>query len=109
MSFVVVICMISSTVFLLFYFCKTFQADIDNSGTIDYSEFVAAMLHLNKIEKEDHLYAAFSYFDKDGSGYITQDELQQACEQFGLEAIHLEDVIREVDQDNVKRSSITLF
>ncbi|XWS59336.1 hypothetical protein CRYUN_Cryun08bG0113100 [Craigia yunnanensis] len=77
-------------------------ADIDNSGTIDYSEFIAAMLHLNKIQKEDHLFAAFSYFDKDGSGYITQDELQQACEQFGLQDVHLEDIIREVDQDNVK-------
>ncbi|KAE8671871.1 putative FBD-associated F-box protein [Hibiscus syriacus] len=29
-------------------------------GTIDYGEFVAATLHLNKIEKEDHLFAAFS-------------------------------------------------
>lgn len=60
------------------------------------------MLHLNKIQKEDHLFAAFNYFDKDGSGYITPDELQQACEQFGLQDVHLEDVIREVDQDNVK-------
>ena len=60
------------------------------------------MLHLNKIQKEDHLFAAFSYFDKDGSGNITQDELQQACEQFGLQDVHLEDIIREVDQDNVK-------
>lgn len=59
------------------------------------------MLHLNKIQKEDHLFAAFSYFDKDGSGYITQDELQQACEKFGLSDIRLEDIMREVDQDNV--------
>lgn len=59
------------------------------------------MLHLNKIVKEDHLYSAFSYFDKDGSGYITQDELQQACEQFGLGDVQLEEIIREVDQDNV--------
>ncbi|KAK8715621.1 hypothetical protein V6N13_042950 [Hibiscus sabdariffa] len=75
-------------------------ADIDNSGTIDYSEFIAAMLHINKIQKEDHLFAAFNYFDKDGSGYITADELQQACEQFGLQDVHLEDLICEVDQDN---------
>lgn len=80
---------------------KNFQADVDNSGTIDYGEFIAAMLHLNKIVKEDHLYSAFSYFDKDGSGYITQDELQQACEQFGLGDVQLEEIIREVDQDNV--------
>ncbi|XP_022766041.1 calcium-dependent protein kinase 20-like isoform X1 [Durio zibethinus] len=79
-------------------------ADIDNSGTIDYSEFIAAMLHLNKVQKEDHLFAAFSYFDKDGSGYITPDELQQACEQFGLQDVHLEDIMREVDQDNVKNT-----
>lgn len=59
------------------------------------------MLHLNKVQKEDHLYAAFSYFDKDGSGYITRDELQQACEKFGLEDVQLDDIIREVDQDNV--------
>lgn len=77
------------------------QADIDNSGTMDYGEFIAAMLHLNKVQREDHMYAAFSYFDKDGSGYITPDELQQACEQFGLGDVRLEDIIREVDQDNV--------
>lgn len=59
------------------------------------------MLHLNKVQKEDHLFAAFSYFDKDGSGYITRDELQQACEKFGLQDVHLDDIIREVDQDNV--------
>ncbi|KAA8516841.1 hypothetical protein F0562_017341 [Nyssa sinensis] len=75
-------------------------ADTDNSGTIDYGEFVAAMLNLNKVQREDHMYAAFSYFDKDGSGYITPDELQQACEQFGLGDVHLEETIREVDQDN---------
>lgn len=78
-----------------------FQADVDNNGTIDYGEFIAATLHLNKVEREDHLFAAFSYFDKDGSGYITPDELQQACEEFGLEDVRLEEMIREVDQDNV--------
>lgn len=77
------------------------QADVDNSGTIDYGEFIAAMLHLNKVEREDHLFAAFNYFDKDGSGYITKDELQQACIEFGMEDSHLEEMIREIDLDNV--------
>jgi len=58
-------------------------------------------LHLNKIEREDNLFAAFSYFDKDGSGYITQDELQQACEEFGIGNVRLEEMIQEADQDNV--------
>lgn len=77
------------------------QADVDNSGTIDYGEFIAATLHLNKIEKEDYLFRAFSYFDKDGSGYITQDELQKACEEFGIEDVHLEELMREADQNDV--------
>uniref|UniRef100_A0A7N0TPN1 non-specific serine/threonine protein kinase n=1 Tax=Kalanchoe fedtschenkoi TaxID=63787 RepID=A0A7N0TPN1_KALFE len=83
-------------------------ADVDNSGTIDYGEFIAAMLHINKIEREDHLFAAFSYFDKDGSGYITPDELQQACEEFGLE-FQLDEMIREVDQDNDGRIDYNEF
>lgn len=82
------------------------QADIDNSGTIDYGEFVAAMLHVNKVQKEDHLVAAFSYFDKDGSGYISKDELQQACATFGLEDVPLDEIIGEVDQDNVYITAI---
>ncbi|KAF9680772.1 hypothetical protein SADUNF_Sadunf06G0156300 [Salix dunnii] len=84
-------------------------ADVDNSGTIDYGEFVAAMLHLNKIEKEDHLYAAFSYFDQDGSGYITKDELQQACEKFGIGDVQLDEIIREADRDNDGRIDYSEF
>ncbi|RRT56965.1 hypothetical protein BHE74_00048606 [Ensete ventricosum] len=76
------------------------QADVDNSGTIDYGEFVAATIHLNKLEREEHLAAAFSYFDKDGSGYITVDELQQACKEHNMTDVLIEDIIQEVDQDN---------
>lgn len=78
---------------------------MDNSGTIDYGEFVAATIHLNKLEREEHLVAAFSYFDKDGSGYITVDELQQACKDHNMTDVQIDDIIREVDQDNVSNSS----
>ncbi|XP_076953791.1 calcium-dependent protein kinase 26-like isoform X2 [Bidens hawaiensis] len=77
------------------------QADIDNSGTIDYEEFVAATLHINRVDKQDYLFAAFSYFDKDDSGYITLDELQLACKEFGVDDFHLEEVIKEADLNNV--------
>lgn len=77
------------------------QADINNNGTIDYGEFIAATLHLNKIEKDHHLVKAFSYFDRDGSGYITKDELQRACEDFGIRDFPLEEMIKEADQNNV--------
>ncbi|KAL8129455.1 hypothetical protein V2J09_018610 [Rumex salicifolius] len=84
-------------------------ADVNNSGTIDYGEFIAAMLHINRLDREDHLLAAFSFFDKDGSGYITREELQQACQQFGIQEMHLEDIIKEVDQDNDGRIDYNEF
>ncbi|KAJ9184598.1 hypothetical protein P3X46_004310 [Hevea brasiliensis] len=84
-------------------------ADIDNSGTIDYGEFIAATVHLNKVEREDHLFAAFSYFDRDGSGFITLDDLQQACFEFGMDDVHLEEMMREVDQDNDGRIDYNEF
>ncbi|CAK8571275.1 unnamed protein product [Lathyrus sativus] len=85
------------------------SADVDNSGTIDYGEFIAATLHLNKVDREDHLVAAFSYFDKDGSGFITRDELQKACEEFGLGDVGLEEMIREADQNNDGRIDYNEF
>lgn len=57
---------------------------MDNSGTIDYGEFIAATIHLIKFECEEHLIAAFQYFDKDGSVYIMVDELQQACTEHNM-------------------------
>lgn len=83
------------------HICNLFQADIDNSGTIDYGEFIAATLHMNKLEREENLVSAFSFFDKDGSGFITIDELSQACREFGLDDVHLEDMIKDIDQNNV--------
>ncbi|KAH9617770.1 hypothetical protein KSS87_016107 [Heliosperma pusillum] len=61
---------------------------------------ISATIHLNKLEREEHLVAAFQYFDKDGSGSITIDELQEACQEQGLNDLYLEDVIKEVDQNN---------
>ena len=76
-------------------------ADVDNSGTIDYDEFIAATVHMNKLDREEHLLAAFSYFDKDGSGYITVDELEEACREHNMADVGIEDIISEVDQDIV--------
>ncbi|CAL0319783.1 unnamed protein product [Lupinus luteus] len=73
--------------------------DIDNSGTIDYGEFTAAMLHLNKLEREENLMLVFSHFDKDGSGYITIDKIQQACKDFGMNDVHIDEMVKEIFHD----------
>jgi calcium-dependent protein kinase len=81
-----------------------FQEDNDNNMTINYEEFIAATVPLNKIDREEHLIAAFKYFDKDGSGYITVDKLQRACGERNMEDSFLEEIILEVDQNHVSFS-----
>jgi calcium-dependent protein kinase len=44
------------------------QADADGNGTIDYEEFITATMHMNRMDRDEHLYTAFQYFDKDNSG-----------------------------------------
>lgn len=35
------------------------NADVNGDGKVDYEEFVAATMHLGKLEREEHLYRAF--------------------------------------------------
>ena len=37
-----------------------------------------ATMHMNRMDREDHLHTAFQYFDKDGSGCITQEDAELA-------------------------------
>jgi len=75
--------------------------DVDNNGTISYEEFIAATIHLNKLENEENLWKAFQLFDADGSGYVTPTELGQALEKFGcpMSPVEIEEMIHEVDQN----------
>ena len=36
----------------------------NHSGTVS----ISATMHMNRLEKEDHIFKAFEYFDKDHSG-----------------------------------------
>ncbi|GLJ50920.1 hypothetical protein SUGI_1084340 [Cryptomeria japonica] len=85
-------------------------ADVDGNGTIDYLEFISATMHMNRMEREDHLYGAFQYFDKDNSGYITKDELEQALKKYGMgDEGTIKDIIAEVDADNDGRINYDEF
>merc|ERR1712137_1085468 len=52
------------------------SVDSDNSGYIDYTEFVVASMNESEMNSEDFLKAAFKMFDKDGSGSISGDEIK---------------------------------
>ena len=49
--------------------------DVDKSGKIDYTEFIAATLQRSNYLRNDRLLEAFLNFDKDKNGKITKDEL----------------------------------
>ncbi|GAB2212179.1 hypothetical protein Droror1_Dr00025529 [Drosera rotundifolia] len=53
-------------------------ADVDGDGTLNYAEFVAVSVHLRKMANDEHLHRAFSFFDKNKSGYIEIEELTDA-------------------------------
>ncbi|XP_040381001.1 calcium-dependent protein kinase 2 isoform X1 [Oryza brachyantha] len=90
------ICGVMLTAYLL-----QIQADADGNGIIDYDEFITATMHMNRMDREEHLYTAFQYFDKDNSGCISKEELEQALREKGLlDGRDIKDIISEVDADN---------
>ncbi|PIA62446.1 hypothetical protein AQUCO_00200453v1 [Aquilegia coerulea] len=86
-------------------------ADVDGSGTLDYGEFVAVTVHLQRMENDEHFRRAFLFFDTDGSGYIEREELQAALvdESGEVDVEILNDIIREVDTDKDGRISYDEF
>jgi len=50
--------------------------DTNNSGSIDYSEFVNATISRNNLLKKERLEAAFKIFDRNGDGRISADEMR---------------------------------
>lgn len=81
------------------------QVDVTNGKeTVDYGEFLAVSLYLKRMANDEHLHKAFSYFDKDGDGYIEPDELQDALMDDGEDDCTdvANDIFHEVDTDKVK-------
>jgi calcium-dependent protein kinase len=76
--------------------------DVDQSGSIDYSEFLAATMDRSIFLQEEKLWAAFSTFDKDGSGKISAEELKAVLGQGAVEEPapgFWEELVREADKN----------
>ncbi|KAK9716002.1 hypothetical protein RND81_06G205100 [Saponaria officinalis] len=85
--------------------------DTYGKGTLDYGEFVAVSLHLQRMANDEHLRKAFSYFDKDSNGYIEPGELQKILMEDGLDdcANIANDIFQEVDTDKDGKISYDEF
>ncbi|XP_024020446.1 calcium-dependent protein kinase 11 isoform X2 [Morus notabilis] len=82
--------------------------DTDNSGTITFEELKEGLKKVGSELMESEIKSLMNAadidnsgaIDYDGSGYITIDEFQDACKEFGLGDVHLDEMIKEIDQDN---------
>ena len=81
--------------------------DADGNGYIQYEEFVRAAIDKTSFLQESTLRFAFRYFDKDNSGEITFDEIQEVFEESITDKkkiqAGLKQIIKEVDTngDNI--------
>ena len=78
--------------------------DMDNNGYIGYEEFVRAAVSKEYFVRDNVLRFAFRYFDKDDSGEITFDEIEQLFTQSITDKKNVHDtlkaIIQEVDRNN---------
>ncbi|KAF3776511.1 Calmodulin [Nymphaea thermarum] len=86
------------------------QVDADSNGTLNYEEFIAVSVHLQKMANDEHLRKAFSFFDKDGNGFIELEELREALVEEGVSDSDVAvDILREIDSDKDGRISYDEF
>ena len=79
-----------------------FQIDADNSGSIDFPEFLTMMARKMKdTDSEEEILEAFKVFDKDGNGFISAAELRHIMTNLGekLTDEEVDEMIREADID----------
>jgi len=90
-------------------------ADMDNSGRIEWSEFIAAMLPASHELFATALQIAFQEFDINHDGFLDRDEVAQLLQSGRIESEHMpatrtvEMMIAELDTDRDGRISFAEF
>ena len=87
------------------------QMDLDGSGTIEYTEFIAASMNQKQMNSKEKMNAAFKLFDKDNSGTISAQEIKEVlgAGKGGITEKAIEEIIKEVDEDENGEISLDEF
>ena len=77
------------------------EMDYDQNGSIDYQEFIAATIHFSKLEKHSNMVRAFEFFDKNGDGFITHDEIHEGLKasDMSISSEEVSDIMKQVDKN----------
>lgn len=73
------------------------NVDDNNSGEIDFSEFVIASIKKETIFTNENIKACFRLFDRDRSGSISLFEFTLKFEQRGISKSEMKNLVAEVD------------
>ncbi|URE09784.1 calcium-dependent protein kinase [Musa troglodytarum] len=77
-------------------------ADVDGNGSIDYIEFITATMHMNRVEREDHLNKALSI--------LMKTRAEQALKKYNMgDEKTIKEIIAEVDTDKDGRINYEEF
>ena len=58
---------------------QSLDLDSNNNGKIDYTEFIEAFMYSQDYTTKKQIKNAFIYFDKDNSGTISAEKLNNTC------------------------------
>ena len=83
------------------YLTRVFEnIDIDKSGTVEYSEFVAAAIDKEIVLNDNNLKDGFDFFDKNKNGLISIEDLQVVFKKYkGFSQEEFNSIISDVDAD----------
>lgn len=84
------------------------NVDVNKSGSIDYTEFLAATLEAHISIEEDRIREAFQVFDRSNTGYISRDDLRQILGK-NTDPSYVESLINGADRNNDNQISWSEF
>ena len=77
------------------------RIDQDNSGMIDYHEFLTATVDYDKLNNKENLKEAFNLFDQNRDGNITCEEIQTLLQSgnFKFDEEAAKQIVSELDEN----------
>jgi len=76
------------------------KIDLDNNGSIDYTEFVTATMEESKLVTEKRLRIAFNMFDRNGDGSLSSDEIKDIlCSNGEINPEDIDKIVKDADEN----------